>query len=48
MYWFDPKVCDTPEEEYTEVMNSPWYQRSEKGASTHLRSYLCPVLYTTT
>jgi hypothetical protein len=27
-YWFHPKVCHTSVEQYTEVMNSPWYQRS--------------------
>jgi hypothetical protein len=26
-YWFHPKACDTPEEEYTLVMNSPWYKK---------------------
>jgi hypothetical protein len=26
-------VCDTEAEEYTEVMNSPWYQRTVKKMS---------------
>jgi hypothetical protein len=28
--WFHPKVCDNCSDQYSEVMNSPWYQRTVK------------------
>ena len=27
-YWFHPKETDSPSQQYTEIMNSPWYQRT--------------------
>jgi hypothetical protein len=32
-YWFHSKVCDTLAEQYTEVKNSLWYQRTVKKTS---------------
>jgi hypothetical protein len=29
-YWFHPRVCDNSADQYSEVMDSPWCQRTVK------------------
>ena len=41
--WFHPKVCENPSDQYSEVMNSPWYQRTVlKMALNPLEDLLMP------
>ena len=42
-FWFHPKNCDSAEEKYSEVMNSPWYQRTVlKMGLNPLEEFLMP------